>query len=363
MRIILFTDNLGGGGAQRQLVGLAALLKNRGYEVIVCYYQDNPFFLSYLYENNIQYEQILGADSHYKRILLVKKYFRKKKADWVIAYQETPSLIACICKLLGGSFRLIVSERSTTQVLDARTKLRFLLYKFTNYIVPNSYSQASFIMNNYKNLFGKVRVITNFVDLNKFIPVDNYKARSTVPIILVAASILPHKNLHRLIHAVDILRKEQIKFEIRWYGLLKTKTNGIEEYQNYCIDLINRLGLVEYIKLYPKSPNIIELYKKADYFCLPSLFEGTPNVICEAMASGLPIICSDVCDNPRYVSNKNGFLFNPINYNAIAAAIKSALTINESAYHSLAVNSRKIAEELLSEEVFVNKYLNLIHEK
>ena len=44
MKILLFTDSLGAGGAQRQLVGLAVLLKQQGYEVKVCTYFDIDFF-------------------------------------------------------------------------------------------------------------------------------------------------------------------------------------------------------------------------------------------------------------------------------------------------------------------------------
>lgn len=51
------------------------------------------------------------------------------------------------------------------------------------------------------------------------------------------------------------------------------------------------------------SPNqSIEVeYRKADVFCLPSLYEGYPNVVAEAMSCGLPILCSNVCENPYIV--------------------------------------------------------------
>ena len=43
-RILLFIDSLGAGGAQRQLVGLAVMLKRRGYAVKVVTYYDHPFY-------------------------------------------------------------------------------------------------------------------------------------------------------------------------------------------------------------------------------------------------------------------------------------------------------------------------------
>ena len=54
MKLILFTDNLGSGGAQRQLVGLADLLQRDGFEVVVALYQDAPFYKEYLDKRNIR---------------------------------------------------------------------------------------------------------------------------------------------------------------------------------------------------------------------------------------------------------------------------------------------------------------------
>ena len=47
-KILLFTDSIGAGGAQRQLVGLAYLLKDKGYHVKVCTYHHSDFYKSYL---------------------------------------------------------------------------------------------------------------------------------------------------------------------------------------------------------------------------------------------------------------------------------------------------------------------------
>ena len=72
------------------------------------------------------------------------------------------------------------------------------------------------------------------------------------------------------------------------------------------------------------------LYQKVDLFCLPSIIEGFPNVICEAMASGLPVICSNVCDNPFIVkSQENGFLFKPEDPTDIADNLIKAISLSE----------------------------------
>jgi len=69
----------------------------------------------------------------------------------------------------------------------------------------------------------------------------------------------------------------------------------------------------------------------ANYFCLPSLREGCPNVILEALGSGRPVIASRVGAIPDVVTDKSGILFTPQNVEELSAAIEKALAINWSA--------------------------------
>ena len=146
MKILLFTDSLGSGGAQRQLVGLATMLHERGYDVKVCTYHDFDFYKSFLDERGINNELIPGASNKLFRIWAVARYFKKEKPNWVIAYLETPSLVACCIKIMGIGFRLIVSERNTTQRMGINEYVRFFLYRFADCIVPNAYAQEKFLL-------------------------------------------------------------------------------------------------------------------------------------------------------------------------------------------------------------------------
>ena len=61
MKILCFIDCLGAGGAQRQLVGLASMLHQRGIDVKVCYYHDIPYYKEYLEERGIEHVLIPSA--------------------------------------------------------------------------------------------------------------------------------------------------------------------------------------------------------------------------------------------------------------------------------------------------------------
>lgn len=358
MDILLFTDSLGSGGAQRQLVGLAIMLKKKGFGIKVCTYHDIPFYKKELDEEDVSNIIIPNAGNSFKRIFAIHGFFRKEKPDYVIAYQETPSVLACLCKVIGCRYKLIVSERNTTQTIGWREKIRFRLYQRANVIVPNSYTQGDFISAHFPKLINKITVIPNFVDLKKYIP--TYHIRKKIPEVIIVATVFPPKNTKTFIHAIKFLVDKKIDFHFSWYGLTESTKENMN-YMRECTELIKDLDLEDKICLLPKTKRIIEKYRESDYFCLPSLYEGTPNVICEAMACGLPVICSNICDNSKYVQNNdNGFLFDPRNAEDIANKLLKALQLTEKKYSDFCSNSRKKAELYFCETTFINRYLTLI---
>lgn len=354
-RILCFTDNLGAGGAQRQLVGLTRMLKVAGYNVEVCTYQDNNFFKENIESNGIHCTQI--GNEHTPKLKLFRmlfNHFKQSNPDVVIAYLERPCMIASAFRMMGLNYKLIVSERNTNTSYTKQDWLRFQMFRIADYVVPNSHSQAKFINEHCSYLKKKTVAITNFCSFLEQSVSD--RTRKIVPEIVVAASIWPPKNTVGFIEATKILKQKGIKFHVSWYGLVDES-----DYYLHCKALINEYALEEYVDLLPKTKQLVQKYKEADYFCLPSFYEGTPNVLCEAICMSLPVICSNVCDNPIYAQEGiNGFLFDPKSSVDIAEKILSALQLNEAQYMNYCSSSRSIAEDKLSEDKFIKQYIQLI---
>jgi len=355
-RILCLIDYLGAGGAQRQMLGLAKCLKENGYEVILATYFDQCFYQEDLSSHGIQYVCIKKAGSVATRPWYIARFIRRIHPDVVISYLETPSSCACIARLFNHRFKLIVSERSTTQHTGLKERIRFNLFRVADYVVPNAYSQEKYIKTTFPFLSSTVVTVPNFVDLEYYLPILN-RQRRTIPEVMIAATIRPLKNTLGVIDAVASMKEKGIRFHISWYG----RNEQYQAYYDQCLDRIERLGVGECIELKNKTTQIKECYQNADCFCLPSFYEGTPNVICEAMACGLPVACSDVCDNSRYViEGENGFLFNPKDTNSIVAAFERLFSLSDEAYRAYGHQSRKLAEQKLSKEAFLNAYLKLI---
>lgn len=354
-KIILFTDCLGAGGAQRQLVGLAIMLKEKDYNVTVATYHNIDFYKKQLDDAGVRNLVIPNGRNKKTRIWAVRTFLKKERPDWVVSYQETPSLLACIAKVTGCKFRLIVSERNTTQAVGMNERVRFFLYRWADAIVPNSYAQENYLTSHYPWMQKKLKTITNFVDLDYFSFIERKKRK--VPEIVIAATIWSSKNTLGFIEAVKKLVDRNSRFHVSWYG----KSNIDMDYYNESLQKIQEYGIQDYIELKDKTKQIKNVYHNADLFCLPSFYEGTPNVICEAISTGLPVACSDVCDNYIYVKpGCNGVLFDPNNPNDMANKISQLLYISSLEFEKYQKNSRQIALGKLSKDVFVDAYVKII---
>lgn len=355
--ILCLIENLGSGGAERQLTGLAVMLKQQGYEVEVWYYVKKEFYLPYLQVHGVGGKYLPDAASANKRYFALRKHIMAYDPDTIISYSASTSMIACVLKRLGAKFRLIVSERNTTQKINRSVKLRFFCYRWVDVIVPNSYSQAKFIDDHFPDLSGKVKVITNFVDTEKFKPSDEPIPQYEETHMVCVGRLMPQKNQPRFIEAVGKIVASGYKLHVDWFGL-----DLNDAYSEECHKAIIDNCLVQNFIFHAPSSDIQEAYQKADVFCLPSLYEGFPNVLCEAMSCGKPVLCSRVCDNPMIVKEcENGLLFDPLNVDDMVVTIKRYLDLPQEKKYEMGKRSREIGLELFSKDRFIVNYCEILN--
>ena len=355
-RVLCLIESLGSGGAERQITSLAVLLKEQGYDVQVCYYINDDFYAHYLEEHGVEHRYIADASDPKKRFFSLRRHVKAYMPDIVISYSSSPSMIFCLMKLLGAKFNLIVSERNTTQHICFRDRLRFALYRWANHIVPNSQSQGSFIQKNFSKLACKVRVITNFIDIEKFSPTEYQRTSDGMIRMVCVGRLMPQKNLLRFIEAIAQVAESNDELRIDWFG-----QDLHDSYSAECHKTIQELHLGERFIFHEPSSSIQEEYRKADVFCLPSLYEGFPNVLCEAMSCGKPVLCSKVCDNPHIVRDgENGFLFDPLSRDEMYETFRHFLDLPSERKVNMGLTSREIAVSMFSKDKFISSYSELI---
>ena len=122
------------------------------------------------------------------------------------------------------------------------------------------------------------------------------------------------------------------------------------------------LGLRDSIIFHGTVNGVAPYLQQASLFVLPSLSEGMPNVVLEAMACGLPVIATRVGGIVDIIENgKNGLLVDAQHPGQLYEAMKQVLTNKELAQR-LGIAARKTIEERFSLPVIVNCYTTLYQE-
>lgn len=353
-KILCLIDALRSGGAERQMIGLYTLLRSRGYKVDFATYLPSNFYTDFAKQNEGCFIFLEAKTNKLSKFLAVRQCVKKGGYDVIIAYKDGATMLACLLKLSGCHVSVIVSERVTTQRLTLRDRAKFFLYRFADYIVPNSYSQEKFINRNYPHLSAKVQTITNFTDTDSFTPQDI--APHNPLVILTVARIAEQKNIKRYLQAIKILKESHIHARFVWYGREEEK-----QYARDCYQLILDLDIADMVSFLPPTSEIINEYHKCDIFCLPSVYEGYPNVICEAMSCGKPILCSHICDNPQIVEDgTNGLLFDPMDVDDMVDKIAKLCNASHEERQEMGNYNRITALRKFSKDAFVDKYIELI---
>ena len=341
------------GGAQRQIIGLARCIQGlSGYDTRLLFYKDKAdFYKSQLDYFNIDYYYDRSSCLKIHGFIALRKQIKDYKPDLIISFLGESNLYACINRLF-CKIPLIVSERNTTIVPTYFDRIRFFLYRLADIIIPNSYSQCKYLCCKLPRMEHKIIPIINFVDTKVFYPIKKHNV-NPIKNIIVTARVIPQKNVFNFIHAIKIVVDSgYTKFKIKWIGSL-----GVKDYVKECANLIDILQLSDHFSFVGECNNMLMIYSKADIFCLPSFYEGTPNALCEAMSCGLPILCSDVCDNSRYVKdNINGFLFNPHDCQSMADSIIKFLKLTDDKILDMGKVSRKKALADFSFEKFNDQW-------
>lgn len=363
MKILCFIDNLGSGGAQRQMVYLAKGFKSKGHDVSLLVYYDIPFFANELEEEGI-FVKIIEDPSYFRRFLKLRKYIRDYNAETVLAFLDSTSFIAIFAGFPFRTWKLIVGERSANPAILKSLKARFIrcLYFFVDYIVSNSSSNIN-ILHKANPFLGKskIKLIYNIIDPTrigfKYIPRTEQKYFKLV----MVGRYVEEKNLSGLVEAINILPQSyKDRLKVEWYG----NRNDVEIFQfvaNKYETIIKEYSLVNVISLNDSVRNVFDIYADADFIALFSLFEGFPNVICEAMAMGKPVIASNVSDNSKFIKDGiNGYLCDPTDFTSISNAIVRAMDTDLKVIIKMGELNRKFAETDFNPDKIVSEYLSLM---
>jgi glycosyltransferase involved in cell wall biosynthesis len=345
LRILFVLTGLAYGGAETQLVRLATRLKSRGWEVSVVSLMPPKAYVEDLEAAGIPVFSLgirrklpdLGPVLRFARII------RKWRPDIVHSHMVHANLLARIVRFLAPIPVLICSARS----IDEGSRFREILYRLTDSLCDLTTQVSHAGLERYVRVGAvprhKIRYIPNGVDTERFKPnlEDRLKFRKELGVDgfvwLAVGRFDPPKDYPSMLQAFARVVHKHSNTILLIAGdgpLRKTMEN-----------LARELGIEKRTKFLGIRRDIPQLMNAADAYVMSSSWEGMPNVLLEASATGLPIVATDVGGNREIVlDGVTGFLVPPRNPEALARAMLRIMDLSDEERKEMGKRARKHIE-------------------
>lgn len=305
-RIAVLISFSGEGGVERMVLNLVEGFAARGHRVDLLAIRADSAHLGDLPDGVTLID--LGVRHSGLSIFPLARYLRRVRPVALLAAKDRAIRAAVIARRLAGTDTRIVGRLGTnlSAALEGRAGIsRWLrvapmrwIYPAVNKVVCVSEGVLEDTARLAGLTPGQLCVIRNPVVTPRLgalaaEAVDHPWAHDgSVPLILAAGRLTEQKDFDTLVRAFSQLRTRiQARLVILGDGRLRAKLR----------DRIEALGLVDAVAMPGFTPNPYAWMARADLFVLSSAWEGSPNVLTEALALGVPSVSTDCPSGPREV--------------------------------------------------------------
>ncbi|MEW7277935.1 glycosyltransferase family 4 protein [Aquimarina sp. 2201CG1-2-11] len=258
-----------------------------------------------------------GLKGYFNNIFTLRRFLKNKNFDVIHAHYSLSAMVAS----LSGAQPLVASLMGSDVKASGLLKymIRFFNRLFWKKVIVKSEDMK--ISAGLKESY----IIPNGVDFEKFTPKDRNKSieitqwdSSKKHILFAANPGRYEKNFVLAKQAFELLNDPSLELQV-------------------LIDIPNE--------------KMVHYFNSADVILLTSLWEGSPNVIKEAMACNCKIVAVDVGDVKKVISNTQGCFVTSFNVKEIASTIKGALLLEyktKGRNHIQYLNSSHIAQQIIN---------------
>jgi glycosyltransferase involved in cell wall biosynthesis len=281
MRIGHVIGQLSAGGAEGQLRLLASAESRRSTPFVYCLSPHPTPHGRALERSGVPVRTVGGG--RLARISRLRDWMAEDRVNIVHSWLYIGNAYAWAAN--GGRRPLITSARNCKRQGISLDFLNRRAFAVSDAIVANSNLVDEYIQREYGAPADRIRVVYNGIDLDRFcrrvrgIPPER-------PTIVAVGRVVRQKNPELFVRAARRLLRELPDARFRWIG-----DGGMRE--GIVRDLATT-GLAEEVRFEGERGDIERVLDEADLFWLTSDWEGLPNVVMEAMASGLPVVATDV---------------------------------------------------------------------
>lgn len=328
IRLLQITHDLRIGGLQRVVVNLCKALDRSRFDVSVLCLRDRGPFAEEIERMGIRVfvlpRKRNGTD--YLSFLRVARVLQRERIDVIHTHNTQPLIDGTIGALLSGVGTVVHTDHAR----DFPDKRR---YMFAEWLLSHFvFKMVGVSDHTCRNLMvyegiapGKVVTIPNGIDGSRFeFELDKDSIRRELglplegPVIGLAVRLTEQKGITFLLKAMPKVIEAFPGVTLVIAGEGPTE----QDLRRECACL----GIEKTVRFVGPRSDVPELLKLFDLYVLPSVWEGLPMVLLEAMAAGCPIVATNVGGVPSAIRDgESGSLVEPGNPGALAGAIVEML--------------------------------------
>lgn len=339
VNVMLLISDLEFGGAQRQVLEIANNLDPARFNVYVGTLSSYVPLADQLHDADTRLRVIEKRWKFDLTVLLrLARLLKSLKIDIINSFLFDALIAGRLAGRLAGTPVIVDSERNADYRIKRIQRVAYWLTKrCVDRVIANSQAGADFNARELHQNPAMYRVVHNGVNTQRFSPRDARAMRESLNIapdeqvVGMFASFWRQKNHPALIAAARKVLDLRPRTRFMLVGdELYAGMHGTSEYKQRMNEQIDELGVRDRFLFLGNRPDVAELYGVCDVTVLPSLNEGTPNVLLESMASGVPVVVTDVADNAYIVpEGKVGFVVPVNDVDALADRLLQVIGNNE----------------------------------
>jgi len=364
-KVVHFLDSAEFGGTEQAVLHILAGLDRRHWQPVLFHHPDPGIapLLKGAESLNVRLRQVprmQGKRSLITRLPHFVRELRAERPDVFHAHLNGP--LACKDGLIAAAIARVPAVVATAQLFVNLPLSPFIYaqHRFVATIVDRyiavSHEVAERLGQTFRIPARKINVVYNGVPVSSFDRPANAALRVALtgstekPIVLTVARLAEQKGLCNLLKAAALV--PEAMFVLAGEGPERANLEA----------QAGELGLNKRVLFLGYRQDVPDLLASCDLFVLPSLFEGLPLSILEAMAANKPVVASAIGgNNEAIVHGETGLLVPPANPSALGAAIRAVVSDSDLG-RRLAASGKARVREHFSAEAMVRQVAHIYEE-
>lgn len=364
MVISLFISHLNAGGATRVCVNLSNEWVRLGHEVHILTLDEPSGNCAGVLDDSVNVHPLGVSRFRYAALPFIR-YIRKNRPPFVLIFGTEMGIIAhklkkwhlinipIIERVLNNIDVKLGAEENVPAVIEAYIRKSNAILKDMDYLITQCQSMENQLIEYHVAEKDKISVIYNPVSrelTSEVIRLRKERQISSTREVTFIGRIDPQKNVPHLLQAFRIVHEKMPNTVLRLVG----SAHMDDAMKAYAVEL----GISDYVLFDGVRRDMENVYAGADVVVLTSEYEGLPNCLIEAIASGIPIVSYDCPMGPSeiVVDGINGYL---VEYNNIHQMAERVIEALERKWDADMIIS---TSEKFNSKIVAEKYLKIFGE-